>query len=107
MMNLLPVVRQKQQLQKIVKDYQQHLKVEIEQNLQSNHPREYRSCSHSSTAWFGAPPLYTPNAVRPFSDDRDPIERFTTDFETYSIGPDTALSGAINKYRVVTRLMST
>ncbi len=107
MLNLLPMVRQKQQLQKIVKDYQQHLKVEIEQNLLSNHPREYRSCVYSSNVWFGAPPLYSSNAVRPFRDNRDPIERFTADFETYSIEPDTALSGAINKYRAVTHLMST
>jgi hypothetical protein len=104
---ILPMICKKQQLQKLCQEYQEHLKVEIEDYTKSKHEQEYFKCINSRTLLFGAPPVSKHNSVKLISDPRSVVTRIVEKSPQMIKNPSTSLALALQKYRVVNELQKT
>ena len=82
LLTLLPVTRQKQELQQLCQDYRNHLAVEVEKEAKNDSEQNYMVSTQKRTLLFGAPPVNERAQVKMVTDSRPSVEKLVD-------GPDT------------------
>jgi hypothetical protein len=108
LLELLPAIRKKQQLETLCRDYKNHLTKTIETGLKSEYPDIYRQYQQAEPRMFGAPP----------DEDGQPclhkvpttfqrIDRLVTEKAAQMKKSSPELEAAIQKYQAVATLEAT
>ncbi|MBS0349730.1 MAG: hypothetical protein JSR33_00845 [Proteobacteria bacterium] len=107
LLTLLPVVRQKQELQQLCRDYRNHLAEEVENEAKNESEQSYTAHTQGRTLLFGAPPLKDRAQVKMVTDSRPPVEKLVTEPTRVIRKSDQAPSLAVQKYQAVSALQAT
>ncbi len=107
LLTLLPVVRQKQKLEKLCRDYRTHLKIEIEKYSHDDPTQARIAATYGQTLLFGAPPAQGRAQVKQVYDSRSVIDRIAIEPANYQSNDSSPLGVVLNKYRVVSALQNT
>jgi hypothetical protein len=107
LLTLLPVARQKQELQQLCKDYRNHLAEEIENEAKNESEQNYTANTQGRTLLFGAPPVKKRAQVKMVADSRPPVEKLVTEPTRVTRKPDQPPSLAVQKYQAVSALQAT
>ena len=107
LLTLLPVARQKQELQQLCQGYRNHLAVAVEKEAKNDSEQNYMVNTQKRTLLFGAPPVNGRAQVKMVTDARPSAEKLVTG-PTRAVGkPDQPLSLAVQKYQAVSALQAT
>ena len=107
LLTLLPVTRQKQELQQLCQEYQNHLAVEVEKEAKNDSEQNYMVSTQKRTLLFGAPPVNERAQVKMVTDSRPSVEKLVVG-PTRAVGkPDQPPSLAVQKYQAVSALQAT
>ncbi len=107
LLTLLPVTRQKQELQQLCQDYRNHLAVEVENEAKNDSEQNYMISTEKRTLLFGAPPVNERAQEKMVTDSRPSVEKLVMG-PTRAVGkPDQPPSLAVQKYQAVSALQTT
>lgn len=104
LLRLLPIARQKQQLQRLCRQYREHLQVELESQLQNQHKQTYLTYAKRNTIIFAAPPQSDRAQAILVKDPRPALDKIIAGQNSYIIHSSKSLSFALEKYKVVSQL---
>jgi hypothetical protein len=102
----LPIVRQKQELQIICQDYKAHLKAEIEAELLSNHPQEYKKYA-GNRPMKGIPLPHSGKLPTPMIQSGKNMDRLVDNHPDGILKGSDSLNSAIQKYAAIQNMART
>jgi hypothetical protein len=107
LLTLLPVVRQKQELQQLCQNYRNHLAVEVENEAKNESEQNYTANTQGRTLLFGAPPVSERAQVKMVTDSRPSVDKLAVEPIRAVRKPDQPLSLTVQKYQAVSSLQAT